>query len=81
MSQIHREQLSVAAERTVLVAVHVPGSFIDPDDPFRELRALAETAGAQVVGELIQNRRQPSGRTYLGKGKTQELAELVARPR
>ena len=54
MSQVHREQLKVAAERAVLVAVTVPGSTDKNDDPFRELRALAETAGAVVVGELIQ---------------------------
>ncbi|MCZ6445979.1 MAG: GTPase HflX, partial [Planctomycetota bacterium] len=77
MSEIQREQISVAAERAVLVAVHLPGRYVDASDPFSELRALAQTAGAEVVGELIQNRRLPSGKTYLGKGKTQELAGLV----
>ena len=61
----------------MLVAVHLPGRYVDASDPFSELRALAETAGAEVVGELVQNRRLPSGKTYLGKGKTQELAGLV----
>jgi GTP-binding protein HflX len=78
MAQIHREQLKVAAERAVLVAVVVPGGYVDADDPFGELRALAETAGAEVVGELIQARDKPSGKWYLGKGKVQELADLVA---
>jgi GTP-binding protein HflX len=81
MGQIHREQLKVAAERAVLVAVAVPGCYFDADDPFGELRALAETAGAEVVGELIQTRQKPSGRTFLGKGKVQELADLVAMTR
>ncbi|MHC4427510.1 MAG: GTPase HflX [Planctomycetota bacterium] len=88
MSQIHREELSVAAERAVLAAVRITGTAasgregsgdetFDRDDPFRELRALAETAGAVVVGEILQNRRTPSSKTYLGSGKTRELAELV----
>ena len=63
----------------MLAAVHLPEGrrFIDADDPFRELRALALTAGAEVVGEIVQARRKPSSRTYLGSGKTQELAELI----
>jgi len=78
MSQIHREQLKVSAERAVLVAV-LPTGRNDPKvDTFRELRALAETAGAQVVGELVQKREKPSGTTYLGRGKVQELADMVA---
>lgn len=81
MSQIHREQLNVAAERAVLVAVHLPGRFRDAKDCFNELRSLAETAGARVVGELAQSRDKPSGRTYIGKGKTRELADLVGATR
>ncbi len=81
MSQIHREQLKVAAERAVLVAVLPTGRNDPKADPFKELRALAETAGAEVVGELVQKREKPSGATYLGKGKVKELADLVAMTR
>jgi len=77
MSQMAREQLKVAAERSVLVHVQLPGEYLDESDPFGELAALAETAGALVVGQLQQKRSKPSGKTYLGKGKVQELAELV----
>jgi GTP-binding protein HflX len=77
MSQMAREQLQVAAERSVLVHVQLPGVWVDPADAFHELRALAETAGAIVVGELEQKRKKPRGRTYLGKGKVDELAALV----
>ncbi len=55
----------------------MPNRYFAEDDPLGELRALAETAGAMVVGEMIQKRQKPSGRTYLGKGKTEELARLV----
>ncbi|MEE9131601.1 MAG: GTPase HflX [Phycisphaerales bacterium] len=78
MSQVQRDQLRVVAEKAVLVAVQLPGRYFDSLDPLGELRALAETAGAVVVGELLQKRDKPSGRTYLGKGKAVELAQLVA---
>ncbi len=77
MSQLPREQLKVAAERAILVKVILPGVYFDEHDPFRELQALAETAGARVVGQLIQRRRKPRGRTYLGKGKVEELTQLA----
>ena len=77
MNQKHREDLNVVAERAVLVGVVLPGDPVDPKQPLRELRSLAETAGAEVVGELIQNRATPNGRTYLGKGKVEELIQLV----
>ena len=78
MSQIEREQLKVAMERAVLVALMPTGRGDVVADQFLELRALAETAGAEVVGELIQKKDKPSGATYLGKGKVEELAALVA---
>ena len=77
MSQILREQLKVASERSVLVQVQLPRAYRDQRDAFHELRALAETAGAEIVGELTQKRQKPTNKTYLGKGKVQELAELV----
>jgi GTP-binding protein HflX len=79
MAQVQREQLTVIAEKAVLVAVILPGGHGDanPDEALRELRSLAETAGAQVVGELIQRLPTPVGRTYLGTGKVGELASLV----
>jgi GTP-binding protein HflX len=77
MSQMTREQLKVVAERSVLVHVQLPGDYLDETDVFGELRALAETAGAVIVGELVQKRKKPNGRTYLGKGKVVELDALV----
>jgi GTP-binding protein HflX len=77
ISQLAREDFRVAAERTVLVHVQLPGEFVDERDVFGELRALAETAGALVVGELMQKRQRPEAKTYLGKGKVEELARLV----
>ncbi|MFQ6098876.1 MAG: GTPase HflX, partial [Armatimonadota bacterium] len=64
--------LAQGPERAVLVALGRPE---DMQRQMAELRELARTAGADVVGELLQNRDRPHPATYLGKGK---LAELEA---
>lgn len=71
-----RQTIKVEAERAVLAAVRLPGSRHDPSDPFGELRALAEQAGARVVGEIEQSRTSPEAGTYIGRGKLEELRLL-----
>ena len=50
----------------------------DADTSLRELAALAQTAGSEVLDALIQRRDHPDPATYLGSGKARELAEVVA---
>jgi GTP-binding protein HflX len=69
--------LAVHRERAVLVAVLLPGHERDPREPLSELYGLATTAGAIVVGTLIQKRQRPDAGTYLGHGKAEELRDLV----
>ena len=71
-------QERILAERTILVQVRLPSSDVDERDPMGELRALADTAGVTVVGEMEQNLKVPRGATYLGKGKVEELSALAA---
>ncbi|MCC6660216.1 MAG: GTPase HflX [Phycisphaerales bacterium] len=71
-----RETIQVAAERAVLAAVRLPTSRYDHADPFGELRALAEQAGATIVGELTQSLDRPVAGTFIGSGKLRELADL-----
>jgi GTP-binding protein HflX len=47
------------------------------DNHLRELAELADTAGAIVVGQMIQQIDRPHPGTYLGKGKIDELRELA----
>jgi GTP-binding protein HflX len=47
------------------------------DDPLDELRGLATTAGAIVVGGLCQKRQNINPGTYIGKGKLEELKQQV----
>lgn len=44
-------------------------------DNLRELAQLSETAGAEVLGEAYQKLDSPIARTYIGKGKAEEIAE------
>ena len=41
-----------------------------------ELQGLAEAAGIEVVGQMIQARSRPENATYIGKGKVEELSEF-----
>ncbi|MHC4294906.1 MAG: hypothetical protein ACYSTL_04915 [Planctomycetota bacterium] len=63
MAELKREKLQVARERALLVGVILPNSIADPMDPLGELRALARTAGAVVVDEMIAKRRTRPRRT------------------
>jgi GTP-binding protein HflX len=76
MAKKERTQLEVASERAVLAAVRLPGSNYDQRDPFGELRALAEQAGAIVVGECEQRLERPIAGTFMGSGKVRELKSL-----
>jgi len=77
MEQSHRDQLTVAREKAVLAAVLLPTHEFNPHDPLDELRSLAETAGAVVVDQLLQNKAKPDVKSFMGKGKVEELAAMV----
>ena len=62
-------------ERGFVVAVLAPG--VDEEQELGELRELLRTAGVEPVGELVQRRPAPDVRTYVGKGKLEELKEVV----
>jgi len=49
------------------------------EDSLEELALLAATAGAEVMGALVQRRQNPTPAYYLGKGKVKELADLKAK--
>src|SRR5688572_1869088 len=79
LAELKRTELSVRQERAILVGVILPGSTADPRDPLGELESLARTAGARVVGTILQKRRSVDPGTYLGSGKALEIAQLAKR--
>ena len=64
-------------ERCILAGALLPNGVYNPDDPLDEIRGLAETAGLTVLASLMQKRPYVDVTTYLGKGKVEELKNLV----
>ena len=56
-----------------MLAVLAQGA--DPDDELAEVEELARTAGVEPIGRVVQHRSRPAQRTYVGKGKLEELRE------
>lgn len=66
-------------ERGFLVAVIAPET--DEEEELAEARELLRTAGVEIVGEVVQRRPRPDPRTYVGKGKLEELKALILETR
>ena len=69
-------ELKEQEERVILVAV----STDDNDDTVHSVEELSElvaTAGAVTVGTVIQNREKIHPGTYVGKGKIEEIREMI----
>ena len=66
-----QRQPDPALERGFIAAVLAQG--VDSEDELAELRELARTALVEPVGSVVQHRPRPERRTYLGKGKLEEL--------
>jgi GTP-binding protein HflX len=75
ISEAEYRQLQL--ERVVLVGVWTEGSSEMAENSLAELKALAETAGSEVLEGLIQRRDKPDPATYIGSGKLIELRQLV----
>ena len=61
------DRVSSGREKAVLMG-------IESEESLAELRRLAETAGAEVVGSFLQKRSKPDGALFIGKGRAEELA-------
>ena len=75
ISEAEYRQLQL--ERVVLVGVWTEGSAEMADNSLAELKALAETAGSEVLEGLIQRRDKPDPSTYIGAGKLEDLKAIV----
>lgn len=75
ISEVEYRELQL--ERVVLVGVWTSGSAEDADNSMTELKLLAETAGAQVLDALVQRRSHPDPATFIGRGKVDELRDMV----
>jgi GTP-binding protein HflX len=72
-----REELQTQHRTAILVSVPDSSRNLGKEQALDELKGLVKTAGVKVVGELVQMRGRPHPGTCLGKGKIQELKDLV----
>lgn len=75
ITEVEYRQLRL--EKVLLIGLWGEQTLQDAENSLRELAALAETAGSEVLDGLLQRRAHPDPATYLGKGKTQELRQMV----
>src|SRR5215212_3121088 len=66
-------------ERGLVLAVLAQGA--DADEELAEVEELARTAGVDPVARIVQHRQRPAQRTYVGKGKLEEVQQLFAEAR
>jgi GTPase len=76
VTEVEYRQLRL--ERVVLAGIWTSGTSDDAENSIRELAALAETAGSEVLDGVLQRRHAPDPGTFLGSGKAEELRGLVA---
>ncbi|MEE1621976.1 GTPase HflX [Zafaria sp. Z1313] len=76
VTEVEYRQLRL--ERVVLAGIWSEGTVQDAENSLRELAALAETAGSEVLDGVIQRRLKPDPGTFLGSGKAVELKDIVA---
>lgn len=75
VTEVEYRQLRL--ERVVLAGLWTEGTVEDAENSLRELAALAETAGSEVLDGLVQRRFKPDPGTFLGSGKALELKDIV----
>ena len=76
VTEVEYRQLRL--ERVVLAGLWTEGTLEDAENSLRELAALAETAGSEVLDGVVQRRVKPDPGTFLGSGKALELRDIVA---
>ncbi len=72
-----RQQAFAQKEKAILVGVAFNGRS-ELEDELEELAALADTAGAEVIGTLTQVRKEVDPAYFIGRGKAEELARMCA---
>jgi GTPase len=75
VTEVEYRQLRL--ERVVLASVWHSGTAEAAEYGMRELAALAETAGSQVLDGVLQRRDRPDPATFLGSGKAEQLRDIV----
>jgi GTPase len=75
---VKRDPSARGPQRAIVVGLELPEAPATAEAPLAELKRLAETAGAVVVGEVLQRRPHPDAAYFIGRGKAKEVAALAA---
>ena len=74
-----QDTMTTSPTRAFLVGVKLKGELqSDAESSLEELRRLAETAGMEVLAEIIQPRETPDPAYFIGRGKLEELEAIVS---
>lgn len=85
MADVERKTLGLRTlpteekDKAVLVALQDRDPFFE--EHFEEFRRLVESAGAEVVAEVVQKRDRPDPATFIGKGKVEEVKKIAEETR
>ena len=72
------DSFEIKTERCILIGIVLQNqSKWEVIDHIDELKALAETSGAEIVDSFIQNRTKTDAAYFIGKGKLEELALFI----
>ncbi|MEM7783293.1 MAG: GTPase HflX [Planctomycetota bacterium] len=74
--QDRKKSQQVDQEIAIVARVVLPDDPVEMN-PLEEIEGLAETAGAIVMSGMVQRREKPDNSTFLGRGKVEELKNLV----
>ncbi len=64
-------------QKAVLFGIDRPENSYWGDQPLEELSRLTETAGAEVVGRVVQRIKKVDPQTYIGRGKAEQIRDLL----
>jgi GTPase len=70
-------EIQEAPQKAVLFGTDRPENDLWGEFPLEELGRLAETAGAEVVDRIVQRGRKVDPVTYIGKGKAEEIKQVI----
>ena len=77
ITELPPELQALRLERAVLVGLSRGRDGAQAESSLEELRRLSDTAGAEVIETLLHRRDKPDPATFIGKGKAQEVRDIV----
>ncbi len=75
-SELNLFERPAGGERAILI--HLDQGETNPEDALDELESLALSAGAEVVARLVSKRARPDPRSYVGRGRVEEIQVMVS---